>query len=431
MSSTWNGAQLSAALIGVGLLLVLDVVLSVAMVSVSALSRVALRRLSSESASRLDFLEHMQHPPSPHRSAAILLRQWSLLGATLLLVLAAQGAGWTSPTAVGVVFAAVVGVLLFESLIARSVALWNPRRALRATAGFVRLAYVLLFPVVVPLQWLFEWVGSNPQRTVEEIEEDQEREVEALIEVGERSGLLEAAEGEMMRGIVDLDETLVREIMTPRTNIVAISSAVSVAEARRALLEAGHSRIPVYSETIDDVIGVLHSRDLFQAWEDHKESAPVSHYLRAAIFVPETLSAADLLAEMREKTPIALVVDEYGGVAGLVTLEDILEEIVGEIRDEHEPPERLLVEESTGIWNVDATAHVEELESLFSVDFGERDFDTVGGLVIWDFGRVPKSGETLETHGLHVEVLIADDRRVKRVRVKRAPPPSAEASSAR
>jgi CBS domain containing-hemolysin-like protein len=183
---------------------------------------------------------------------------------------------------------------------------------------------------------VWEALARGQYASEEEREEEQDEEVEALIEVGEREGLLEAEEGEMMRGIVDLDETLVRELMTPRTDIIALAAETTVKEARRAFLEAGHSKLPVYHESIDNVVGVLHSRDLFLAWDEGQEEGPVGQYLRPTTFVPETLTAAEMLAEMRQKTQIAIVVDEYGGTAGLVTLEDVLEEIVGEIRDEHD-----------------------------------------------------------------------------------------------
>jgi len=414
------------ALAGAVLLLVVHLGLSVALVAVSALSRVTLRRVASESP-RLAFLEHMQEPPSPHRSAALILRQLGLLGATLLLALAARWGGWTFPFVAAIAATAVLGVLVLEAVVSRSLALWRPRQALRLTAPFVRASHAALYPVVVPLRVLLERIDSRQQLSTE-TEEEQDEEVEALIEVGERSGLLEAAEGEMMRGIVDLDETLVREIMTPRTAIEALEVGTSVADARRRILAAGHSRLPVFGGSIDNVVGVLHSRDLFQAWEAGDESRSVERYLRPAVFVPETLSAAELLAEMRQRTQIALVVDEYGGVAGLVTLEDVLEEIVGDIRDEHEIEEVLVREDADGSFVVDAGAHVEEIESRFDLDFGERDFDTVGGLVIWGFGRVPRAGETLHTHGLDIEVLHADDRRVYRVRVRRAAQPPEAAS---
>ncbi len=224
----------------------------------------------------------------------------------------------------------------------------------------------------------------------------------------------------MMRGIVDLDATLVREIMTPRTDIVALPADTRVAAARTRLLEVGHSRLPVFRDSIDNIVGMLHGRDLFQAWDEHGEDRPIAEFVRPAVFVPETLSAAELLAEMRQRTHLVVVVDEYGGVAGLVTLEDVLEEIVGDIRDEHDAEAPLVRTENDGSWVVDAVAHVEELETLFGVEFGDRDFDTVGGLVVSKFGRVPTAGESTSVHGLTVEVLAADDRRVQSVRVRRS-----------
>jgi len=420
LNDSWSGVAAGLSLPGAALLFLLDLILSVALVAAGALSRVTRHRLAAEARGRLDFLEHFHDSPSAHRSAAIIMRQLSLLGATLLVAASLHGAGWRYPTASGVALGFLVGVLLIEVVVARSLALWNPRRALHFTGPFVRGAYLLLYPLVRPLHALWARIDQAHELTDEEREVEQEREVEALITVGEREGLLEAEEGEMMRGIVDLDETLVREIMTPRTDIVAIPAETTIAEARRAFLAAGHSRLVVYNSTIDDVVGVLHSRDLFQAWEDGHEQHTVGHYVRPATFVPETLSAADLLAEMRQRTHVAMVVDEDGGTAGLVPLLDLLEEIVGERRDEHEDEEELVQQESGGSWVINAVAHVDELESLFGVEIDERDFDTVGGLVISAFARVPQEGESIVVHGLRFEVLQADRRRVHKVRVRPA-----------
>jgi magnesium and cobalt transporter len=308
--------------------------------------------------------------------------------------------------------------------VARSVALWDPRTALRRLGFLVPPTHALLFPAVRPVVFLLQRLGSRQVANDEEREEDQDEEVEALIEVGERDGILEAKEGEMMRSIVDLDATRVREIMTPRTDIVAVPTTSTVGQARDAVLKAGHSRLPVYRETIDDIVGVLYARDLLRAWEDGAADRPITPYMREAMFVPETLSVADLLSEMRLKTHIALVVDEYGGVAGLITLEDLLEEIVGDIRDEHDLDEEALVRaEADGSWVIDAAAHVEELEQRFGVEFEDRDFDTVGGLVVSHLGRVPEEGERLAIQNLEIEVLQADRRRIRRVRVRAVPAP--------
>jgi CBS domain containing-hemolysin-like protein len=405
--------------IGAALLLIVDLLLSVALIAAGALSQVALHRLSQERAQRLRFLDDMQKPSCVHRGSAVALRQLSLLGATFLLIIGANRTAWPHPVLLATVLAAILGVVLLEGLVARMFALWNPRLALRLTAGVVRGAHMLLYPVMHPLVSLGNKAAVNHQRSEEDREEEQEEEVEALIEVGEREGLLEAEEGEMMRGIVDLDEKIVREIMTPRTGIEALPTESTVSLARAKLLASGHSRLPVYHGSIDNVVGVLHARDLFHAWEKNQEGQTVAQYLRPAVFVPETLSAAELLSEIRQKTQLAMVVDEYGGTAGLVTLQDLLEEIVGDIRDEHDKEEELVRKEDDNSWLINAIAHVEELEEMFGIEFDERDFDTVGGLVVSSFGRVPLEGESLEAHGLLLEIVKADPRRVHMVRVRR------------
>jgi magnesium and cobalt transporter len=407
---------------GAGLFFAIDLGLSVALCAVGALSRVSLHRLSADVGPGLSFLSNMQDPLSRHRVSARLGRQLSLLTGTALLAASLRGAGFGLPIVLGVGASALLVVLIGEGLLARGLALWEPRVALRWTAPLIRASGTLLYPIARPLTRALTGINHSQQLTEEQREEEQEEEVEALIEVGEREGLLEAEEGAMMRGIVDLDETLVREIMTPRTEIVALPVDTTVEQARQAVQEAGHSRLPVYRGSIDNVIGVLHARDLFRAWEEQSERATVASYLRPASYVPELLSAADLLSRMKLRSHLALVVDEYGGVAGLVTLEDLLEEIVGEIRDEHEPEEEELVQPGEdGSYLINAVTHVGELERLFGVEFEDRDFDTVGGLVVSTVARVPSAGEKVEVVGLSIEVLKADRRRILRVRVRPIP----------
>jgi CBS domain containing-hemolysin-like protein len=221
----------------------------------------------------------------------------------------------------------------------------------------------------------------------------------------------------MMRSIVDLDETRVREIMTPRPDVIALPLTATVAEARRRAIEEGHSRIPVYRETIDEIVGVLHVRDLLRAWDEDAEGRTIEGYVREVMFVPETLSVGELLSDMRVRKHVAIVVDEYGGVAGLVTLEDLLEEIVGDIRDEHDEEEPLVRRADDGSWIVDAATRVSELAELFGTEFEDGDFDTVGGLVVSEAGRVPTVGESLDIHDFRFTILDADARRILSVRV--------------
>ena len=413
-------------LAGAILLLALYLALSVTLTAVASLNRVALRRMVQEGQGAA-WLEDLRNPASEHRIASQLARQAALLAAVLLIGFAGQRAGMRHPwlLAAG---AGVLALVVLDTWGARLLVRMEARRALRSTAWLLSPLRLLLFPVVVPLAAL---LASDARLQANgDDEEEQEEQVEAFFEVGERDGILEADEGRMMRSIAFLDDTRVREIMTPRVDILALSADTSVADTRAAMIAAGHSRMPVYRGSVDDIVGILHVRDLVRAWEQGREAATIAGYVRPAFFVPETLTVAELLREMRVRTHVAIVVDEYGGVAGLVTLEDLLEEIVGDIRDEHETEEALVQQDSDGSWLVHGLAHVEELTRLFGFELEERDFDTVGGLVVSTLGRVPEPGERLRVGPLHIEVLHADPRRVYRVRIRaEGGPDQAQASA--
>ncbi len=411
-------------------LFALDFALSLLLHAVQALSRVALRGLAAEWGRTDEPLEELRVAGSAARFSVELARQGCLLGACASTGVAAWQAGVGRPWVVAFA-AAALAVAATEGFLARAIALRDPRVALRTTAGLSRASRVFLRPIVAPLHRQLRRLARSFEPPSEDDEEEREEEqIEAFIEVGEREGILEAGEGEMVRGIVDLGNTRVREIMTPRTDIVALPVGATLAEARQAFLRSGHSRLPVYQETIDNVIGILHVQDLLHAWAEGWTGSSLASLLRPAFFVPETRTVAEVLSEMRLKTHLALVVDEYGSLVGLVTLEDLVEEIVGEIREEHEAEEPLVQREGDGQWVFSGLAHVEELERIFGLDVGERNYDTVGGLVVAALGRVPAVGERFETHGLRIEVLEADRRRVYRVRVTKATGESGPARAA-
>lgn len=244
-----------------------------------------------------------------------------------------------------------------------------------------------------------------------------EEEVHTLIDVGTESGIINEEEGEMIHGIFDLKDTLVREVMVPRTEIVAIESESTVDDLIRLIREEGHSRFPVYRENIDNVIGVIHVKDILTQWEGRGD-IKVGQFIRHPFIVPETKNVEELLREFKKKrTHIAVVVDEYGGTAGVVTIEDILEEIVGEIRDEYDLEEIQIVPLPDGSVVVDARLDTEELASHFGVDIPKEKFETVGGLISFLIGRVPKNGEEASFENLRFIVESADEKKVHRVRV--------------
>jgi CBS domain containing-hemolysin-like protein len=211
--------------------------------------------------------------------------------------------------------------------------------------------------------------------------------------------------------------------MTPRPDIVAVSAEASVREARDVMIDSKYSRLPVYREQIDNVEGLIYVRDLLQRWAEGNEDGPIAPLVRPVYFIPETKPVADLLEEMQKAhVQLSMVIDEYGGVSGLVTVEDILEEIVGEIEDEDIAGEELndIVQQDEGCYEVLGSTEIGKIERLFDMEIEADDFTTIAGLVINESGKVPERGERLAFRGLELEVLEADERRIGRLRVKRS-----------
>jgi CBS domain containing-hemolysin-like protein len=236
-------------------------------------------------------------------------------------------------------------------------------------------------------------------------------------------GLIEEEGRKLLQSIVDFGDTLVREVMTPRPDMVAISADATLAELRELFQEQEYSRIPVYGENLDNILGLVYVKDLIQlegASEGAHLQPDLPQLLRPATFVPETKRVADLLKEFqRKQTQIAIVVDEYGGTAGLATIEDLLEEIVGEIRDEYDVETEPVTEEPDGSFVFSGKVNFDEVRERMEVEIEPEGFETVGGYVLTRVGRVPAAGEAFELDGMTVEVLEAERRRIHRVRFKR------------
>jgi CBS domain containing-hemolysin-like protein len=228
---------------------------------------------------------------------------------------------------------------------------------------------------------------------------------------------------ELLRNLADFRETMVREVMTPRPDIVAISSDATLDQLHALYREQQYSRIPVYKETLDNVQGMIFIKDLLQLKPGTPLAGPIAPYIRPAHFVPETKRVPDLLKEMqRKRVQAAIVVDEYGGTAGLVSVEDLLEEIVGEIRDEYDVEIERIVDEGKGAFLFSGSVHVEEMANLMKVEVEGHGFETVGGYLLSRLGRVPAVGEHLEIDGIDVEILETEARRITRVRMSRLEP---------
>ncbi len=251
-----------------------------------------------------------------------------------------------------------------------------------------------------------------------------EEEIQALVETGEEQGVVGEAERDMIRSVFELGDKHVHEVMVPRTDIVALDVNTPTQEVFDVIVKEGHSRIPVYEGSPDQIVGVLYVRDLFKHLAHGDTGLSVRSLLRPAQFVPETKKIDELLREMQQqKVHIAIVVDEYGGTAGLVTIEDLVEEIVGEIRDEYDVEQELVLPVSDHEALMDGRVPFDDVRETFGLDFaGSEDYATLGGFIVHELGRFPKVGEVVESQGVRFVVESVEGRRIRRVRVVRDQP---------
>lgn len=254
---------------------------------------------------------------------------------------------------------------------------------------------------------LFRWLKRKMGR------ERGPAEIQQVIDESEEAGLIDHDEGDMIEGIFDLKQTVAREIMIPRIHVVAVSEDCTIEQLLNTIIESGHSRIPVFRENIDHIVGVVNAKDLLPLWLNGQEGFDLAGLSREPFFVPETKRIKDLLNELRmKKSHLAVIVDEYGGTAGIVTIEDIIEEIIGEIRDEHDTEEEVFIPQEDGSVAVNALANLDDFEERFGVTVPRGGYDTIGGFIIHLLGRVPLNGEELFYEGLRILIQAGDQKRI-------------------
>jgi CBS domain containing-hemolysin-like protein len=302
-------------------------------------------------------------------------------------------------------------LLLPALLVSRNPALW-----LRQLFPLYAPAQAVLGPLMAPIARMIDRLHAEERAKGDDDEDATEEAVTALLEEGEAEGILEAEDRELIRNVVTFGDTVVREAMTPRTRIVALPVTATIQEAWAAFTTSRHSRLPVFEGGIDRVRGVLLLKDLMQLPDGAQP--PLATLLKPPHFVPESKPVADLLRDLqRARTQLALVVDEFGGVSGLVTMEDLLEEVFGEIQDEHETPAGL-IEQAPGVWLASGQAHVEDVAEALGLAWEGEGFDTLAGLVMARLGRIPKPHESVAVEGAHLTVLRMEGPRVVQVRVE-------------
>ena len=350
-----------------------------------------------------------------------------LIGRVLCVALAAAVVAYSLLQSYGVEAAllGVVGTSAAYAILATVAAAAVRQRSGQATLRvwkWLRPVDLVLTPLAIPLKWLNELVVKLvPEVEVEDPGRLAELTVEHVIEQGEETGTIGEDHAQMLRSVLEFKNTVAREIMVPRTQVVAFELDTSIDEVLASVIESGHSRYPVYRDQIDQVEGILYAKDLFQVLRNTAERSSlllVNVLRKPVFFAAESQKIGVALREMqRRRSHLAVVVDEFGGAAGIVTLEDILEEIVGEIQDEHDEEAPLVYERSPGHYFVDASISVYDLEEQLGEAICEdkTDFDSLGGLLVHLAGQVPVIGETLVAGSYRVVVLDADERHVRRV----------------
>ncbi|MBD3332771.1 CBS domain-containing protein [candidate division GN15 bacterium] len=375
---------------------------------------------------RRRFLERLSQDPRAFVQTAMLFRSLALIAITGCSIIVLQSLAQTLAVRTWIVL--VLGLTLVWLLFVYFVE-YLPRRASRKSISssmnrhfwLVSILYTILLPVVRAYRALLLRGRTREVVSEEEKEDIVERAIETLAEeAGIDERIVEEDEKEMIGQIFLLDQTIVREIMIPRIHMTAINRNMTFPEIRELVAKDGHSRYPVYEDSIDAIVGLIYVKDLFNRMPQPGERFAIDDYLREPYFVPETKVIGELLREFRFKSlHIAVVVDEYGGVAGLVTLEDIIEEIVGEIRDEHDYESDMFSQLPDGRYKVSASMSVEELQELMAVEYDQGDNDTVGGLIYDLVGSVPNEGQLVHWHDIQFEVSRVEGQRIVDVLVRR------------
>jgi putative hemolysin len=370
------------------LLIVLSLLATVDM-AFGQLSDVGLRRLTGENGEKPEqrskaFLQQVLENRPRFGFALSAMIQFLLVVVAVLITNISLN---LFPNPKLVLIGLIAGLILagiFRQLIPLFISTRNPERTLLFLLPIIRPLFPIMAFIADPFQSLFDRSRRKDQVTEvgeeEEEDHDDSHDLQALIDVGEAEGILEEEEGELIHSIIEFGDTRVSEVMTPRPDIVAVPETATIREARDVILESKYSRLPVYRDQIDGVYGIIYVRDLLQCWVERREDENIRPLIRSVYQIPETKPVADLLEEMQKAhVQLAIVIDEYGGVSGLVTVEDILEEIVGEIEDEDIAGEELeeIVEANEGSYEVLASTEIGKIERLFDMEIEADDFTTI------------------------------------------------------
>jgi CBS domain containing-hemolysin-like protein len=391
--------------------------LAVAEASISRMSRVRALALQEDGRRNAVRLVEIESDPPRYLNSIYLAVMLAQNGSAILVTIIAEIAFGN----LGITLLSIGFTLLYFVLV----------EAMSKTYGILHSDRAALFSA--PLVWFLSRIFSGPTRLLIGLANVlipgkglrqgpfvSEDEIRSMAEMGSQEGSIEEGEVELIHSIFEFGDTIVREVMVPRPDIVAIDHQRSLREVQDLVLQHGYSRIPVFREEIDDVVGIVYAKDVLKALHQGRSEMPLDDVVREARFVPESKKVAELLREMQQqKFHIAMVSDEHGSVAGLVTLEDLLEELVGEISDEYDRDEPLAEPVGDGVFRVDGKMAIDEVNELLDVRLPQDEWDTVAGLVLGLFGNIPAEGEQIQFDGLEFKAEKVKGRRIAKVLITR------------
>ncbi len=393
---------------------------SAAETSLTSLSRIKLKNLVEEGDAKGIEIEHLLANPNRFLSTILIVNSVAVIVASSMATVLALRFSTSLGEILSTVLISLV-VLIFCEITPKTAAVQNPLRWAKVFVRPVRDAAWVLYPLVWSLgaitNSLVRLMGGQVKHGGPFVTEEELR---LLVTVGEEEGVLEEDETEMIHSIFEFADTTVREVMIPRIDMVTLESDATVDAAVDVALQGGFSRIPVYKESIDDVIGVLYTKDMLKQLREDHNALSISSLVRSAYFVPETKKLDDLLREMQQKhVHMVIVVDEYGSVAGLVTIEDLVEEIVGDIQDEYDREERLYEQINENEYIFSAKISIDEFNDLMDMHLDDTDYETLGGFLYAQLDKIPNIGDTVTFNDLDFTVLTTRGRRITQVKVVR------------
>jgi CBS domain containing-hemolysin-like protein len=401
-------------------LLILSAFFSATETAFFAANKIKIRHLAEEGDKRAVAVRRMLEQPGSLISTILVGNNIVNIGATALATSLAISIFEENGPGIATIVMTIL-VLVFGEITPKTLTARKPEKIALNVSGYIRVVQILLNPLVRILNLITGMLvrllgGKNEQE-----QQVTEEEIRMLVNVGQEEGLLDEDEREMIDSIFEFDDTLVREVMVPRIDIFAVNAEGTLDEVIEIAVVIGHSRIPVYEGTVDNIVGVIYAKDLLQPLARPEEKRPsIKALMRQAHYVPESKKVRDLFEELRkEKVHMAIVLDEYGGTAGLVTIEDLIEEIVGDIQDEFDKEENLIEILEDGSLRVSARTSIYDINEQLELDLPDEEFDTISGLVFHHLGKLPQEGQELDIDNLHVVVEKVTGRRIGKLHIWR------------